>query len=189
LPALPGVTWRDLAVRGFPFGATVASAKAFREQADRLFAAAPVQSLVVRRLTPRTVREVAASPYLARLSHLTLSGRLGDEGVAALLASPHLHRLEALALRGTRVADAGAAALAAADTIPNLTFLDLDDNDIGDAGAFALAASPHLRKVKHLGCIDNPFGPAADQALERRFGDRYAFLHGLMVRAAAEVAG
>jgi uncharacterized protein (TIGR02996 family) len=183
LPALPGVRWLDSALRGFPFHATVLHPKAFREQADRLFAAAPVQSLAVHRLTPRTVREVAASAYLSRLSSLTLTGRLGDEGVTALLASPHLHRLENLTLRGNRTTDEGAAALAAADTIPNVTWLDLDDNDVGDAGALALAASPRLRKVKHLRWADNPIGPAAEQALERRFGDRYSHIREMLDKA------
>jgi uncharacterized protein (TIGR02996 family) len=165
LPSLPGVRWGDWE-RGFVGDATVAHAKAFREQADALFAAAPIQGLAfLMRVTARTVAEVMASPYLARLTYLSLyNNPIGDAGAAAVAASPRLTNLANLSLGCCGLHDAAAEALAAA---PHLRprILGLFDNAIGPAGARALASSSFLEGAVELALQQNVLGDDGAKAL------------------------
>ncbi len=146
--------WRRLAKewkfrRGFVETATMYAA-AFLVHADKLFAIAPVQHLTLREPQAR-MAGVAASPYLRRLTALSLSdNRTGDEGLRDLLGSPHLGRLKRLVLFNTGIGPTGVRALAASPMLSQLTQLDLGANHLGDEGAEAFAASPHLRLLNWL---------------------------------------
>lgn len=128
-------------------------------------------------LGPNNAVALAASPLLARLTELDLSGNMiGREGLVALGASPHLRGLEvlslahsltpadaralrdtpglehlrALDLRGVRLEDAGIAALADNRTLAGLRALDLTHvTGVTDAGvARLLSGLPALEVVK-----------------------------------------
>jgi uncharacterized protein (TIGR02996 family) len=175
------------------------SALEFLRGAERLFRRAPVRSVRLKYATGR-VAELAACPYLARLSrinfyakgnhidgagasvffasphlgglvHLELKyNAIGPRGAAALAACPGLAGLRHLELTHNGIGDEGAAVLAAAPHLGNLETLDLYGNDIGDAGAAALAASPHLNRLDFLGLASNQVGPDGVEALAQALG-------------------
>ena len=73
-PRLVFADWLE-ETRGFINWVRIHSAKSFREHADAVFAAAPVQELEVgSQVTRRTLPLVLASPLLARLTGLTADG-------------------------------------------------------------------------------------------------------------------
>jgi uncharacterized protein (TIGR02996 family) len=74
----------------------------------------------------------------------------GDEGVRQLVASPHLARLNVLSLHETGITDAGVRVLAAWPGLASVTYLDLGWNAITAAGVAALAASPYLTNLRGL---------------------------------------
>jgi uncharacterized protein (TIGR02996 family) len=151
LPALPGVKWwSDYFRRGFITTAEFGSAKAFREQAGATFAASPVDSVTVRRVTNRTARHVLASPLLGRLKQLSLLGVLTDEGAQLVAACPTLGRLQALCVWGGDVGDEGAEALAGSPRLSALRCLSFSGHRIGDRGAAALAESQNLSGLTDL---------------------------------------
>src|SRR5262249_11108044 len=151
LPKLPGVKWWDHRFkRGFVNGATFQSSKAFREHAATVFAASPVDSVVIKRVTDRPVLNVLSSPLLCRLCWLSFDGRLTDEGVRRVAACPSLTRLESLLIWGGGYGDEGAVALAGSPYLCKLQFLSFSQRQIGDRGALALARSPNLSRVTDL---------------------------------------
>jgi uncharacterized protein (TIGR02996 family) len=154
LPRLIGVKWHRF-WRGFVGGADVQACKFYR-QADALFAAAPVQFLRVVKPSPTSCRELAASPYLARLLGLELiEGSVGDEGAAMLASSPHLSGLRSLAIVA----------------VPDGPFTHPTLRGVRDAGALALAGSPHLGRLELLELRHNhTLGAEAVAGLRRRFG-------------------
>jgi uncharacterized protein (TIGR02996 family) len=87
----------------------------YKEHAAVLFAGAPILGLRFRDLNDRQCGELAASPWLARVTHLDLSGcRIGSSGAAALIGSPSLGNLSDLAVAGCGIEDWGMIALAGA---------------------------------------------------------------------------
>jgi uncharacterized protein (TIGR02996 family) len=163
-----------------------------------VFRAGPVSELKLYGVG-RLVRDVAASPLLARVRVLDFeSNHFGDEELDALAASPHLGELVTLMLWSNRVSDEGVAALARAEPprltrldlssnlvgddgakalaasplLGRLALLDLTNNQVGDAGALALAASPHLDGLGWLDLSKNPIGPGAQTALRERMPGR-----------------
>jgi uncharacterized protein (TIGR02996 family) len=130
----------------------------FLATADRLFAAAPVQTLRLFRANAADIRKVAASPHLARLRGLCLVlCSMQHAGMQALAESPYIHNLTALALGGSsvRIGDEGLATLAATPALANVTYLDLTNNGFCDIGIEALAGSPHLRRLNALHLNNN----------------------------------
>jgi carbon storage regulator CsrA len=124
--------------RGFVEAAEL-TARQFLAHAEELFAAAPLRRLRVR--PGNRVAALAASPYLARLARLDLSGvSLGDEAAVALAGSPFLVGLDTLNLADNRIGEAGARALAASPHLASLPLLDLSRNPVGEGGAGALRA-------------------------------------------------
>jgi uncharacterized protein (TIGR02996 family) len=121
----------------------VTHAWVFLDRAEALFQAVPSLQharLQVSWVADRVTR-LAASPYLARLTTLDLSGNgyaINDEGAQELAASPYLVNLTALDLSGNRISDVGAEALAASPYLARLTTLDLGNNPISDRGERAL---------------------------------------------------
>jgi uncharacterized protein (TIGR02996 family) len=150
LPRFPGVKWQPgWFERGFINWVIFQSAKAFREHAAEAFAASPVDTLEVRRLTGRTVRDVLTASLLDRVWHLHLMGPLGDEGLRQVAACPTLIRVESLCIWGS-CGDVGAEALAGCASLSELKCLSFSSHHIGDRGAMALAESPALSNVTDL---------------------------------------
>jgi uncharacterized protein (TIGR02996 family) len=196
---LPAPLRKDFAFeRGF-VNWLYCSALEFLRGAERLFRRTPVRSVRLKYAT-RRLAELAACPYLARLSRISFTGAgnrmdgagasaffaspylgglteldlsynaIGPQGAAALAACRHLAGLRHLDLSHNRVGDEGAAALAASPYLGNLESLSLYSNDIGDDGAAALANSPHLNRLDFLGLTSNQVGPAGVEALAAAAG-------------------
>jgi uncharacterized protein (TIGR02996 family) len=157
LPRLSGVNWLSFMRRGFVCQAHIMHFKFYRAHADTIFAATPLQYLRIDGVSSGACRELALSPYLARLHTLDLDGNvLTDEGVRALAESPHLANLRLLGLAGRW-----------RHSVPPLLV-----PSFGNAGALALAGSPYLAGLERLHIRNNPLGDEAVEALRRRFGDR-----------------
>lgn len=87
LPALPGVRWGDLFVRGFVDKVELDHVPDIGGTLAGVFAAAPLRFLTVLRLKPGQLRELLACPLLARLLTLRLPGTFGDEQARLLNAA------------------------------------------------------------------------------------------------------
>jgi hypothetical protein len=136
---------------------------------------------------------VAASPYLANLRRLDLSGNrlrdadalvlaysrnlarvwrldlahtgLGPVAAGWLARSPVLARLRALCLDGTNVGDLGLEALLAAHWFAGLQELGLCAAGVSDAGVVDLATSPGVAGVRRLWLGGNAIGDRGARAL------------------------
>jgi hypothetical protein len=151
LPKLPGVSWWGSGFKGgFIHSVVFRPATVFREHAATVFAATPIDSISVERLTVESIREVLASPLLSRLECLSLYGDYGDEGIRLLAACPYLTRLEWLFINENGCGDEGAEALAGSQCLGNLQYLYFDHHRIGDRGALAIAKSPNLSGVNFV---------------------------------------
>jgi uncharacterized protein (TIGR02996 family) len=75
LPAVVGVTWSDLFVRGFVDAAWVEAKRDVRAQLDAVFAATPVQHLTVTDFGLGGLEVLFASEYAGRLTTLWRQGR------------------------------------------------------------------------------------------------------------------
>jgi uncharacterized protein (TIGR02996 family) len=144
--------------RGFPESVWGYS-HVFVRLAPRLMRRAPVLHVRLwatpsdppRLYTRRDAEELAASPYLARVESLDLSGNdWGDEEVEQLAASPHPVALSRLSLAGNRIGARGIRALARWPALRRVSYLDLSGNNIDDESAAALAASPNMVGVISL---------------------------------------
>src|SRR5262249_8681486 len=124
----------------------------FVRHADRLFAAAPLRAVHIRRLSTPPVPAFAACPHLAWVEALDLGGGVVLEQVVCdVLASPHLTRLTELSLAGDGVEWPTAQALARSGLLGRLTRLDLSNNHgFGDRAARALVAAPAARGLRDL---------------------------------------
>lgn len=113
-----------------------------------------------------TLAELAAAPWLARLTALDLAGtaRRG-EAFRAFLASPYLPRPKVLSLSGNSLQDVGVELLAASPLLDRILTLDLSGNFIHHRGIQALAASSYLPGIRKLSLSWNPFGDAGARAL------------------------
>jgi uncharacterized protein (TIGR02996 family) len=115
-----------------------------------------------------------------RLSCLSLQqAGLTAASVRALADSPLLDRLTELELTYNEIGDDGAAAIATSPRASRLRRLELNECGIGEEGARALAASPYLQRLQWLNLYQSPVrlpqdGATAD-ALIRRFGHRVWF--------------
>jgi uncharacterized protein (TIGR02996 family) len=114
-----------------------------------------------RSLDDDALNALARAPWLARVTHLSLSGnRVGYEGVRVLRSSPNLGQLQHLNLECNPIGDEGAVALAQCPRLAALTHLDLRRTGVTPWGVKALAASPHLRKLQWLDLSENQIGDA-----------------------------
>ena len=130
---------------------------------EDLFELEPIRRLALTDLAKEAARKLAAAPFLARVTHLTIQGSFGDDGIAALARSPHLTRVVSLNL-GPKIGPRGAAALAASPHIARVVTLSLTSNVLGDAGAVALARAP-LSACKALHLSRNEIGDEGVTAL------------------------
>jgi uncharacterized protein (TIGR02996 family) len=151
LPELEEVRWEAFG-RGFIETVRIESREAFDQQADRIFAAAPVCEARFHRIYQDGAKKLARSPHLARLRVLDLEdgNAIGNVGLEALADSPHLGALTALKLRSNSIGPAGARALARSPHLGPLDDLNLDGNGLYDDGVRALAESPRLRHLTKL---------------------------------------
>ena len=74
LPALDGVGWSSLWVRGFIDRAWVRDPVALRAAVDRLFTATPLVHLAVEKVGRKSIDVVLGCPHLARLETLEFAG-------------------------------------------------------------------------------------------------------------------
>lgn len=149
-PAPPGVRWGGQADRGFPCQVTVTSATAFLKHAEHIYQHAPVTSLKVRNFSARSIYDLTASSYLARLTVFDVSSCwLHNDGIAILVRSPHLTRLETLIVSRVGMTDAGVELIAAAPLMRGLRHLHIDGNAVSDEAAEVIArsAGPRLQYV------------------------------------------
>jgi hypothetical protein len=152
--------------RGFPEHCAM-RARTFLENADELFAAAPIRYLTLTyckgedHKDPGLYRELLASPYLDRIRYLRLPVRvLGRDNRYTMLND---------------LKDADIAALAASSHVNGLRGLDLEDAGALNETAFAaLAESPNLPQLNAVLCnifiytqIMSSWGPMG--SIERSF--------------------
>ncbi len=164
--------------RGFVDEVNV-TARQFLQHTHELFAAGPVRHLHLIEVGGN-LQTIMQSPYLSRLSALSLFALHAGEGLARAVArSPHLTGLQELHLGRNRLGDEAAEYLAGSPILGNLEVLDLSENNLGETGARALAASPHFGKLRCLDLRHNPLGPAGAESLAG--SDRLTSLHRLVL--------
>jgi uncharacterized protein (TIGR02996 family) len=172
-PVIRGVTWSGF-WRGFP-GATALNAGTLARNAKAVWDAAPVESVVIKKLDQKGADALAKCPQLNRLRVLELRSynSLGPAGVGpleTLLASPHLAGLWWLAFQGNCVLGLEAMErIAGSESLRGLEFLTLRWCGINDDGALALVASPHLTRLRDLDLTGNEFTGDVPSALRKRF--------------------
>ncbi len=187
-------------IRFFPRGfldEITMDARRFLDNAEELFAIAPLQVLALRGggglgeelaacpwlkwickvsfidyfRSPLEATDavcLAASPHLGRLRVLNLArNNIGDAGVAALARSPSLCSLKELCLTENGLSAQGVEALATAPTI-SLQELWLPNNSLGDEAAAHLAEAPWLRQLRRLNLENTGISEAAVAALRSR---------------------
>jgi uncharacterized protein (TIGR02996 family) len=148
-PELPGFALRAAHAfrRGF-LSHFHLQAKELLRSAGRLFGVTPVDSLELSGVAGK-VAEVAASPYLARLTALRLTD-LRTEHLDTLLGSPHLVRLRSLAVEDSWIGVRGALRLSAWPGLAGLTSLSLARTDVTVAGVELVLGSRHLGRLESL---------------------------------------
>jgi uncharacterized protein (TIGR02996 family) len=194
-PVPPGYAWSAFEFRrGFPWKVGVASAGVFAAGGGGVFAAAPVQALVLHTGSRHDAAALADWPHLARVRRLELPGaHLGADDAARLGDSPYAANLTELALEFDGVAADGLEALARSAAFPRLGALELRANPVppalvvdalaaargpGSLDRLALSLSrvtapdaahlfalPLLHGLRHLDLSDNPLGADGVQAL------------------------
>jgi len=170
MPHLPGVTW-GVYDRGFIYMAKLEGPDTFQRHADQIFAAAPIQALILRDAGVQTIRYFLNSAHLLRVRKLNLYGNnLGDEGAQLLARCPHLINLTHLFLPANQIGFPGAQALADSRFLVNLRVLMLHSNPVGDDGARELALSKRLGKLEELMLKETSLQSETVELLRRRFG-------------------
>src|SRR5262245_5363049 len=157
LPQVEGVVWGEFG-RGFVEEMAVEAGRFghFLDNADTLFAAAPVRSLTLAGLSDDDVARLVGLPQLAALTTLELT--------------PPDPRANLQLFYPVSVGDAGAVALASCPHLANLRVLRLPFNHLGDEGARALLASPHLGRLRGLHLYGNLISDEVLEQLRERFG-------------------
>jgi uncharacterized protein (TIGR02996 family) len=177
LPAIRGVQWAGVFVRGFP-QVTVKNAATLARSAEAVWAASPVEHVTLAGFAPEAVAKLADCPHLARVRHLTLHyydprAYDGFAGLEALLKSPHLCGLRRLEWNGYSHdgKDEGARRIAACPRLPGLEELSI--SGVREEAALAVARSPHLKKLRllQLSYWGN-FSREAKAELKKRFPDQ-----------------
>jgi uncharacterized protein (TIGR02996 family) len=156
--------------RGFLAQITV-FAKRFLAEADRFYAADPIQTVRFVKLTGRSgsvpTSTLFASPKLAPLRTLDLSGSdLGEIELRYLADAAHLGGLRALVLCENRLTARALERLVASEPLASLAHLDLTKNpQIGDAEADAMAARPEFRRIRSLDMFGSAITAAGVRAI------------------------
>ena len=179
-----GLTNAEEFRRGFVETVNI-EARVFLMRSEELFGLAPVRHIRLLDVAG-LLGEMVGSPYLARLSELSIGKQhLGEVLARQLAESPHVSGLIGVAARaqsagrqwrgGTRPfrrpgkfaaprferkrhRRPGARAIAASPQMSRLEWLELAINDIGFGGLEALAASNQLQALRVLGLSQNRVG-------------------------------
>jgi uncharacterized protein (TIGR02996 family) len=171
-PVIRGVTWSGF-WRGFP-GVTVRTAGTLARNAEAIWDAAPVESVVILKLDQKGAAALAACPFLDRLRVLELrsysSFRVGADPLRTLFGKPALSGLWWLAFQGYSALGLEAVeVIAGSESLRNLEILTLRWCHIDDDGGRALAESPHLNKLRDLALTGNEFTGTVPSELRKRF--------------------
>ncbi|QJW96833.1 TIGR02996 domain-containing protein [Frigoriglobus tundricola] len=149
LPAVRGVRWTGF-WRGFPV-ASVASATTLVRAAEKVWDAAPVESVTVTGLNANGARVLAGSPVFDRLRAFTLEGysarHEGERPLRTLFGSPRAKALRRLALLSA-LGEAGLIAVFASEHLTGLEWLGVGSGEMTDGAAEAFLAAPGLRSVR-----------------------------------------
>jgi uncharacterized protein (TIGR02996 family) len=113
-----------------------------------LFDNEPIVEVHVTDIKEATAKKLIAAPWLARLRHLVVKGKLGDKSFAALVAAPAAQQLVDLNVLGTGLGPGAPASLG--NYLPECRTLVLTNNNIKDAGIAALCSWQHLDKLETL---------------------------------------
>jgi uncharacterized protein (TIGR02996 family) len=113
-----------------------------------LFDNEPVIEVHATDVDAQSATKLSAAPWLARLRHLVIKGKIGDKGFAQLVAAPGAQKLEDLNVLGNGLTAAATASLGT--HLPDCTTLVLTNNPIKDAGIAGLCAWQHLADVESL---------------------------------------
>jgi uncharacterized protein (TIGR02996 family) len=105
------------------------------------------------------------------LRMLNLSNnKITDQAVQAIAASPEMASLKRLNLSGNSgITDKSMFAIADSQHLAGLTHLNLPRTDFGEAGVKALIDSDSLSSVRYLNIGDNELKPATLKALQKRY--------------------
>lgn len=145
--------------RGF-IETAVVDARTFLRRAGDLFRMTPLRHMKLLDVGSSLAR-LMASPYLARLSMITIFAQhIDDRLTRALADSPHLDNLRSLNIARNRVGDRGIEQIAWSPRFRNLIELDIGDNAVGDTGVRAIAESSNLSGLRSLECRRNEIGRA-----------------------------
>jgi uncharacterized protein (TIGR02996 family) len=157
LPRIRRTNWQRF-WRGFVSGIDVNGWVAYNRNADTIFSITPVQFLLIAGLRPAECARFADSPYLRRLSGLTISDRAIQIGSGwhDLAWCPCLSSLRWLTIRGP----------IRGELIPGPL-----ERVINETAARVLASSPYLHQLQALTIHDFLEAPVAD-ILRERFHDR-----------------
>ncbi|MBX3230989.1 MAG: hypothetical protein KF837_26950 [Labilithrix sp.] len=137
----------------------------FRAHSDRIDPEESGVALLRSYFGAEVLAALCASPNMAHLEELRLSGdELGAECAKRVAEAPFV-ALRRLSIHGEPIGDEGAAALASSPVAATLRTLKLTGCRIGDAGALALASSPHLARLEELDVSSNDIGPVGVAAL------------------------
>lgn len=170
-PVIRGVAWAGF-WRGFP-GARVSSATTLVRNAETVWGAAPVESVVIEGPDLAGAKALARCAPLERLRVLELRASptpTGTEILRTLFAASALSGVWWLAfLSQSRFEPAAVDLIADCANLRNLEFLTLRYCGITDDGARALAASPHLNKLRELDLTGNEFTGDTPSVLRKRF--------------------
>jgi uncharacterized protein (TIGR02996 family) len=150
-------------------------AEKFLTHAETLFRLHPLRHVALGHRAEGHLAALAASPYLARLASLEMSGYDTPHGgqdvfvqpgdATLFFNSPYLSRLSRLQVRQFRQGAEVARALAQSPSLTGLTALDLEEGNVGDEGATTLAGLPNLSKLQVLHLIYLRIGTAGAMAL------------------------
>jgi hypothetical protein len=158
---------RDIKLdRGFPWEITI-DVTPFLDQAEKLFALAPLTSIRLRGGLAGRGAALAGLRLLAKLDALDLQEQgVTDRDIDALAASPHLSGLRYLNLTRNRLTDAGIETLVASTHLGALERVVLDFNP---------GADPVDRLEYYNETQQEPVPTDAGKALEKKYGPRRWF--------------
>jgi uncharacterized protein (TIGR02996 family) len=121
----------------------------------KLFDAEPILRLTLRGVSGDKIAELGKLNLLARLTHLTVRGKLGNKGATALadVLRKRKEPLTSLNVGGTSLNAEGANALV--DVATGCKTLIFTSNELGDPGASHIAAAKTLDKLETLFLTEN----------------------------------
>jgi uncharacterized protein (TIGR02996 family) len=149
MPAVRGVRWSGF-WRGFP-AASVVSATTLVRAAEKVWAAAPVESVTITGLNANGARVLAGSDVFDRLRVFVLerysARHEGERPLRTLFDSPRAEALRRLYLTNG-IGESGLLAVFESEHLTGLEWLTVGSGEMTDAAAEALLAAPGLRTLR-----------------------------------------